>query len=54
VPSVSGLVSDDRPRRRFFVPNDDSLQVSDAALYGYAGLVYYWARGWFRPVSEPR
>jgi uncharacterized SAM-binding protein YcdF (DUF218 family) len=52
VPSVAGLVSDYGPRRRFFVPNDDSLEVSDAALYGYAGLVYYWARGWFRPEQE--
>jgi uncharacterized SAM-binding protein YcdF (DUF218 family) len=52
VPSVSGLVSDYRPRRSLLVPNNDSLEVSDAALYGYAGLVYYWARGWFRPERE--
>jgi uncharacterized SAM-binding protein YcdF (DUF218 family) len=54
VPSVAGLDSDYHQRRRFFVPNADSLQVSDAALYGYAGLAYYWARGWFRARPESR
>ena len=36
--------------RRFFMPNDESLGLSDAAVYGYASIAYYWARGWFRPA----
>jgi uncharacterized SAM-binding protein YcdF (DUF218 family) len=56
VPSIAALMSDYRPERHPFLPNGDSLEVSDAALYEYAGLVYYWARGWLRPVpaSEGR
>jgi uncharacterized SAM-binding protein YcdF (DUF218 family) len=52
VPSAAAIASDYRPQRRFFVPNGESLEISDAAIYGYAGLFYYWARGWFEPVSE--
>jgi hypothetical protein len=41
----------ERQRKRlFFVPNNDSLDVSDAAIYDYAALSYYWVRGRFRPV----
>jgi uncharacterized SAM-binding protein YcdF (DUF218 family) len=56
VPSISAFVSDYRSMRRLFEPNDDSLEISDAAIYGYAGLAYYWARGWFRPSpdAQPR
>ena len=48
VPSTSpGTAS--RIGRRFFMPNDESLELSDDAVYDYASLAYYWARGWFRP-----
>ena len=51
VPAVSALMSENIGRRRFFVPNDHSLAVSDQTLYEYAGFIYYWARGWFRPAA---
>jgi uncharacterized SAM-binding protein YcdF (DUF218 family) len=53
VPSISAYASDYRPARRFFEPNDVSLEISDAAIYAYAGLIYYWARGWLRPAPVP-
>ena len=51
VPSIAALLPESTRKRRFFVPNEDSLEISDAAVYDYAGSVYYWARGWFEPVS---
>jgi uncharacterized SAM-binding protein YcdF (DUF218 family) len=33
----------------WLLPNDESLALSDDALYNYASWVYYWARGWTRP-----
>ena len=36
--------------KRFFVPNDESLLLSDDAVYGAFSTLYYWARGWFRPA----
>jgi uncharacterized SAM-binding protein YcdF (DUF218 family) len=52
VPSVAALLPDERPVRMFFTPNNDSLQISDAAIYDYAGIVYYWWRGWLRAVPR--
>jgi uncharacterized SAM-binding protein YcdF (DUF218 family) len=49
VPSPAALVPDYTPNRFFLTPNGDSMQVSDAAFYDYAGIVYYWWRGWLRP-----
>lgn len=54
VPSVASLQRDRSRPPRFFAPNDDSLRISDAGIYDYAGLVYYWARGWFSPDPVPR
>jgi uncharacterized SAM-binding protein YcdF (DUF218 family) len=51
VPSVAALAPADLPNRGYFVPNEESLQLSDQALYAYAGIVYYWARGWFSPAA---
>ena len=31
---------------RWFMPNDDSFSLSDAAVYDYLALAYYWSRGW--------
>jgi len=45
VGSVSLLRSDHREPAPLFVPNDDSLVLSDASIYDYAGWVYYWVRG---------
>jgi uncharacterized SAM-binding protein YcdF (DUF218 family) len=46
VPSASDLERD--ADRSFWapVPNRDSLNLSDSALYEYAAFVYYWWRGW--------
>lgn len=50
VPSVSALMPERTRARLFFMPNEDAFDVSNDAAYDYAGLVYYWARGWFRPT----
>jgi uncharacterized SAM-binding protein YcdF (DUF218 family) len=50
VPSVSALLPERRRIPGLFTPNDDSFAVSDAAIYDYAALGYYWARGWLRPT----
>jgi uncharacterized SAM-binding protein YcdF (DUF218 family) len=48
VPSLAPFQSE-TVARRIFTPNDESLQLSDEAVYDYASTAYYWARGWFRP-----
>ncbi len=48
VGSVSLLRSDHLKTAPFFVPNGDSLVLSDSALYEYGGWVYYWLRGWVK------
>ena len=45
VPSVTLLRSDHLEPPPFFVPNDDSQLLSNAAIYDYIGWVYYWVRG---------
>jgi uncharacterized SAM-binding protein YcdF (DUF218 family) len=35
-----------------YMPNGDDLGLSDSAAYEYAGLAYYWARGWLDPASK--
>jgi uncharacterized SAM-binding protein YcdF (DUF218 family) len=50
VPSVAPLIPERSRLRLFFMPNNDSLSVSEEAVHDYAGFVYYWARGWFRPA----
>jgi uncharacterized SAM-binding protein YcdF (DUF218 family) len=48
IPSVTVLFPE-RPRTPlFFVPNEESLRVSDNAIYDYAGTLYYWSKGWLR------
>jgi len=51
VASVAHLAPDHSQSPPFLMPNQDSFAASDEALYDYAGTVYYWARGWFRPVA---
>jgi uncharacterized SAM-binding protein YcdF (DUF218 family) len=50
IPSTAPAGSAAMAGKRFFVPNGESLMLSDDAVYDYAGNAYYWARGWFRPV----
>ena len=45
VPSPSAMFADGEDAR-WMVPKRDALLVSDSAVYEYAALVYYWARGW--------
>jgi uncharacterized SAM-binding protein YcdF (DUF218 family) len=48
VPSVAVDTSTDVPHWPWFVPNDGSFGLSDAAVHDYLGIAYYWARGWLR------
>jgi len=45
VGSVTLLRSDHLKPPPLFVPNDDSLLLSDASIYDYAGWLYYFVRG---------
>jgi uncharacterized SAM-binding protein YcdF (DUF218 family) len=46
VPSVGLTRSDHLRTALFFLPNDDSLGLSDEALYEFGGFALYWWRGW--------
>jgi len=46
VPSVALLRSDHLKKPPFFLPNDDSLDLTDQVLYEFGGLALYWWRGW--------
>ena len=46
VPSVAPIRSDGLPAPPWLLPNDESLMLSDEALYDYAAWAYYWVRGW--------
>ena len=45
VGSMSPFRSDGVPPPPLLLPNSDSLAMSDDAVYEYAALMYYWARG---------
>ena len=32
----------------FFLPNDDSMFLSDQAIYDYGAWTMYWWRGWLK------
>lgn len=46
VGSASVLQSEQLAARPLFLPNDDSILLSNQALYEYAARVMYWWRGW--------
>jgi uncharacterized SAM-binding protein YcdF (DUF218 family) len=46
IPSAAPLRSDGESRPTWFLPNSDSLWLSDLAFYEYAATVYYRIRGW--------
>jgi uncharacterized SAM-binding protein YcdF (DUF218 family) len=48
VGSASALQSEQLTSRPWFLPNDDSMTLSNEALYEYAALVMYWWRGWLK------
>ena len=48
VPSAAAQLRERSWTPPFFLPNRDSFQVSRNAVYDYAALGYYWARGRFR------
>jgi uncharacterized SAM-binding protein YcdF (DUF218 family) len=47
VPSPAPIDSDQMPPPSWLVPNSEALYRSDAAVYEYAALIYYWSRGLF-------
>jgi uncharacterized SAM-binding protein YcdF (DUF218 family) len=46
VPSVSPTRSENIPSPPLLLPDGGSLDVSQEAIYDYAAMAYYWARGW--------
>jgi uncharacterized SAM-binding protein YcdF (DUF218 family) len=48
VGSVSLLRSEQLAPPPFWLPNDDSMFLSDMALYDYGAWLLYWWRGWLR------
>ena len=52
VPSITALGPDRLRTPPFFLPNDDSLRASDNAFYDYAGILYYWSKGWLRTPAH--
>jgi len=54
VPSAARLAADQGGAPAFFLPNSQSLRLSDEAIWEYAAGAYYWSRGWFRPVPASR
>jgi uncharacterized SAM-binding protein YcdF (DUF218 family) len=50
VPSVAAPFREREWKPPFFIPNEDSFRVSRNAVYDYVALVYYWARGRFKPA----
>ncbi len=53
IPSMAPTRSDGIVDPWRFLPNSDSLMLSDLALYDYAALAYYWLRGWGGPTRQP-
>jgi uncharacterized SAM-binding protein YcdF (DUF218 family) len=51
IPSVAPIRSDNLRRPPWLLPNDDSVTLSDMALYEYAAWAYYWWRGWTAPAQ---
>ncbi len=54
VPSISPLRSDQLDVPPLLLPNDESLMLSNQALYDYVALADYWWRGWLAPASASR
>ena len=48
VPSVSLFRSEQLDPPPLFLPNEDSLALSNSALYAYGATMLYWWRGWLR------
>jgi hypothetical protein len=54
VPSISPLRSDQLDVPPLLLPNDESLMLSNQALYDYVALADYWWRGWLAPAPASR
>jgi uncharacterized SAM-binding protein YcdF (DUF218 family) len=52
IPSITALIPERARTPPFFLPNEDSLQVSDSAFYDYAGVLYYWSKGWLQATPS--
>lgn len=46
IASPTSMRSEDLPAPPLFVPSPEALLESDAAIYDYAALGYYWLRRW--------
>jgi uncharacterized SAM-binding protein YcdF (DUF218 family) len=54
VPSAAPVRGDAEHRLPWFVPTDESMGLSDSAIYDYAATTYYWLHGWLRqPAGRP-
>ena len=47
--SIAPVRSELRPAQSLFLPNGESLSLSDDAVYEYSAYAYYWMRGWVSP-----
>ena len=48
VASVAPVRSEQVGEPPWLIPNDESFALSDAAVYDYLALMYYWSRGWMK------
>ncbi len=46
IPSAAPVSSDEAPRPRWWLPNEDSQELFDEAVYEQAARIYYWWKGW--------
>jgi uncharacterized SAM-binding protein YcdF (DUF218 family) len=53
VPSTSVLRRDPDAAFWTVMPDRESLNIADGALYEYAARAYYWLRGWLKEPVEP-
>jgi uncharacterized SAM-binding protein YcdF (DUF218 family) len=52
IASVAPTRSEHLGGQPWLLPNDQSLSVSNDALYNYAAWAYYWVRGWTGPLHN--
>ena len=48
VPAIAPDPLNSEPRIRSFIPSSDGLRFTGSVMHEYAGLVYYFLRGWIR------
>jgi uncharacterized SAM-binding protein YcdF (DUF218 family) len=48
VPAIASDPLNSEPRVNLFIPTTNGLRFTSGVVHEYAGLVYYWLRGWIR------